>query len=400
MSEPDAPCDRQQLYDEVWTDPVTVVAERYGLSDVGLAKICRKLSIPVPTRGYWAKVKAGKKMRRIALPALQQAPGALLPRATLAKLSPEKSEVRSVARKKVAEVRKAVTDVPVPEALADPHPLVRAAAKRLRQRDGWTDERGLRYAPGEVLHLEVTKPSLDRALLLVDTVIKRLREISVSVRVDGEKGRTVLDREGTLLEFKLTEVVERSVHEETPAEKRALRRYWDSRARWNPEIPHPRVPRFDYHPTGRLMITVGDYPSRRWRDTARTELEKRLGQVVAGILILMDELRAKEAEQRRRREAHERAEARYRYLKDRRDREVARLEQLEEDVANWERASRLRAYADAVEREALSMGEAGPELQEWLAWVRAKADWLDPRIQVSDPILDAPEPQRPGYFYP
>ncbi|MFO8003794.1 hypothetical protein [Thioalkalivibrio sp.] len=34
--------------------------------------------------------------------------------------------------------------------------------------------------------------------------------------------------------------------------------------------------------------------------------------VVAGILILMDELRAKEAEQRRRREAHERAEARAR----------------------------------------------------------------------------------------
>ena len=68
MSEPDASFDRQKLYDEVWTDPVTVVAERYGLSDVGLAKICRKLSIPVPTRGYWAKVKAGKKMRRIALP--------------------------------------------------------------------------------------------------------------------------------------------------------------------------------------------------------------------------------------------------------------------------------------------------------------------------------------------
>ena len=143
MSEPDASFDRQKLYDEVWTDPVTVVAERYGLSDVGLAKICRKLSIPVPTRGYWAKVKAGKKMRRIALPVLPQAPEALLSRATLAKLSPEEREVRSVARKKAAEVRKAATDLPVPEALADPHLLVRAAAKRLRQRDGWTDERGL-----------------------------------------------------------------------------------------------------------------------------------------------------------------------------------------------------------------------------------------------------------------
>jgi hypothetical protein len=35
---------------------------------------------------------------------------------------------------------------------------------------------------------------------------------------------------------------------------------------------------------------------------------------------------------------------------------------------------------------------------DWLEWVRAKADWLDPLIQVSDPILDAPEPKRPSYW--
>jgi len=52
--------DRETLYNEVWTEPVTVVAQRYGLSDVGLAKICRSLTIPLPSRGYWAKIKAGK----------------------------------------------------------------------------------------------------------------------------------------------------------------------------------------------------------------------------------------------------------------------------------------------------------------------------------------------------
>jgi hypothetical protein len=30
---------------------VTVVAPRYGLSDVGLVKICKTLGIPVPLRG-------------------------------------------------------------------------------------------------------------------------------------------------------------------------------------------------------------------------------------------------------------------------------------------------------------------------------------------------------------
>jgi len=35
--------------------PVAKVAESFGLSDVGLAKICGRHRVPVPPRGYWAK---------------------------------------------------------------------------------------------------------------------------------------------------------------------------------------------------------------------------------------------------------------------------------------------------------------------------------------------------------
>ena len=31
---------REKLYDEVWAEPVKIVAQRYGVSDVGLAKTC------------------------------------------------------------------------------------------------------------------------------------------------------------------------------------------------------------------------------------------------------------------------------------------------------------------------------------------------------------------------
>jgi integrase len=51
--------DRKALYEEVWRDPMRIVAKRYGVSDVALAKTCRKLKIPVPGRGHWAKVAAG-----------------------------------------------------------------------------------------------------------------------------------------------------------------------------------------------------------------------------------------------------------------------------------------------------------------------------------------------------
>ena len=36
------------------------VATRFGISDVGLAKACRRANIPLPARGYWAKTQAGK----------------------------------------------------------------------------------------------------------------------------------------------------------------------------------------------------------------------------------------------------------------------------------------------------------------------------------------------------
>jgi hypothetical protein len=62
---------REQLYDEVWSEPVLTVARKYGLSDVGLAKVCKNLSIPSPGLGYWAKKAAGKYVgTRPPLPSL------------------------------------------------------------------------------------------------------------------------------------------------------------------------------------------------------------------------------------------------------------------------------------------------------------------------------------------
>ena len=38
--------DRDKLFAEVWAEPVQSVAKRYGLSDVGLKKLCSRLQIP------------------------------------------------------------------------------------------------------------------------------------------------------------------------------------------------------------------------------------------------------------------------------------------------------------------------------------------------------------------
>lgn len=59
---------RELLHELVWTAPVIEVARRLGVSDVGLAKLCRRAAIPIPTRGYWARVESGQQLPRPALP--------------------------------------------------------------------------------------------------------------------------------------------------------------------------------------------------------------------------------------------------------------------------------------------------------------------------------------------
>ena len=70
---------RSALHELVWTKPVRDVAKEFGISDVALAKRCRALKIPLPARGYWAKVAAGQKPRRPALPPFTERKRAVLP---------------------------------------------------------------------------------------------------------------------------------------------------------------------------------------------------------------------------------------------------------------------------------------------------------------------------------
>jgi hypothetical protein len=63
---------RQELLDRVWSTPVDTLAGEWGLSGRGLAKACARVNVPVPPRGYWARLKAGQRPRRPRLPSLKR----------------------------------------------------------------------------------------------------------------------------------------------------------------------------------------------------------------------------------------------------------------------------------------------------------------------------------------
>ena len=60
--------ERETLYQELWSYPAVMVAKTYGVSDVMIHKACKKLNVPTPPPGYWAKKKAGQNPPVIPLP--------------------------------------------------------------------------------------------------------------------------------------------------------------------------------------------------------------------------------------------------------------------------------------------------------------------------------------------
>jgi hypothetical protein len=63
---------RKELFNEVWTFPLTKLANKYAISDTGLRKICVKNNIPLPKSGHWSKAKYGKAPKQPKIPPIKE----------------------------------------------------------------------------------------------------------------------------------------------------------------------------------------------------------------------------------------------------------------------------------------------------------------------------------------
>ena len=126
--------DRKTLYEEIWKIPTAQLAKKYGITDVALSKICKKLNIPKPPRGYWARKSAGQQVGRQKLPKLrsgQPFEHHLEIRSGLTNSSEEKENDISSESKKIISKTKTLVPIHVSKALRNPHPLIQQAAEVL-----------------------------------------------------------------------------------------------------------------------------------------------------------------------------------------------------------------------------------------------------------------------------
>ncbi|MBV2132396.1 hypothetical protein KRX52_06215 [Pseudomonas sp. MAP12] len=369
--------DRARLQEEVWSAPLREVAPGYGLSDVGLKKLCARLQIPTPGRGYWAKLKAGKRVP--ARPELREYTG---PRGALLKptraaavpsSSPSSEPVDPRLQAILSYEQDPAHNVRVAERLSRPHPLVVKTRDALKKPAH--DQRGIPLPTEPALDLKVSTALLPRALRVADALLKALEQRGYRVTLDGRFVQVEILGISSSLSF--FEPTRRTRYVPSPEEIAK-----QARGQW------VYLPQWQYTPSGQLHVIADQGYSGKVVDTAKIPVEDQLNAFIlymarrAVQALLAREQRAiQEAELRRRREE---ALAR----KALQDAERERLQQVESDAQDWMRAEQLRDYLSAFEQHALWAGGLTEEQRAFLVWGRAKADWLDPLVVAGDELLD------------
>lgn len=155
---------REDLYEQVWREPMVAVAARFGVSSSYLGRVCRQLRVPRPRRGYWAKQKSGAKLPPPpSLPAarpgdpIEWTPGAAL-----------NDPIEDVGRDGVPRARKTTEHAIVRDARAHFQRAKEKGSDPLRP----TSHGYLRPWKQTLLDLIVSPALLDRALRIANEIIR------------------------------------------------------------------------------------------------------------------------------------------------------------------------------------------------------------------------------------
>jgi hypothetical protein len=375
--------DRNLLYEQVWADPVQTVAKSYGVSGVYLARICRQLSVPLPPRGYWAKVHAGKSPRRGRLPKLKKDEKETI--AVWRRSLPKRADVDYGAKLELP------ADVVVADELSEPHRLMAHTARRLarvKPSKGTVSGR-----PLGLLDVTVGPDSLDRAMRICDALVKGIEAIGLRLEITGpselkrdEWGRHLtehLDRvtraccNEEWITLALWEEVRRS--EDPKPEVKPRRTSWgDVYTPWQPTT-------YTYTPTGTLALQMTNISGlglrATWRDGKHQRLEDCVAPFIAHLGVAAQALKADRTEkERERQEAEAERKRREEELEQRRAAQE-RLDRLEGEAEAWREANLLRDYAkEALARldQVESPGDAEQVRRFELTWLLSYADRMDP----------------------
>lgn len=375
---------RKELFDKIWEKPITHVAKNYGVSDSAIIKVCKKMEIPRPLAGHWAKIKAGRVIKKPTLPKLSKTG---LDEYNLIGMPVKNgllNKAETVTHPLIKYELDAANIVTVEDNLAqdDRHKLYVRNVKSYNNAK-LSDNQHLEPRAKTHFDLSVTSLTVDRALLIMDALVKAFDKRGWSFKcVSDPKLRmitTILDEE---IEFCISEKLKRIDHVLTESEimdKKIHRYYWG--------------PKWDYISSGTLSlkITNGTWLINRssWNDGKVQRIEDVLNKFCISAIELSEAIKVDREKKRLdtiRREEERVQRERLRVL---REAEIKRREIFDKQSEAWNKAEELRRYINAVsnlEAEKFTIDDVDNSKSDWLGWANNYADHMDP-LKVADKTI-------------
>jgi hypothetical protein len=382
---------RRELFDLVWSKPVTKVAADLGISDVAVKKICDKHRIPVPGRGYWAKIAAGQQPRPATYREISSDPLLNRIHITGSPLNALPQEVLA-ARERAQQATQAPSP-PVQEQdttdTAILHPLATRHDAALRSAKVGSDQM-IRIGKTNLLHCMLALGSIGRVVTFVDRLAREVDQRGI--RLDPGENHLVAIAEGETIMITLSEGTDKVKHEPTEAEIDALET-WNvkaERARKRGDFlsgfDRPKIPEFEWVPNGRLSLLIdqsgyhSDGIRRKFADGSRQKLEAMVPDIAVGLITCAAARKVeREATERRQREWAEEA-ARRQELERRRNLESKRVEFLKLQMGVAEGARAVEAFvADYIAR--YGDDPEAPSSRAFIRWAQDYAARLRSTIE-------------------
>jgi hypothetical protein len=361
---------RKELHERVWSTPMRTVAQEFGISDVGLAKLCRRHEIPLPGRGYWARLQFGQKPERTSLPAITDP---RLESITIFRSEPKEQNVLTPEEKEQIPQIEVATNGPTT------HIFVGRIERNMTKSN--LDERGMLLAKsGSVVPVKVSPLALPRAMRLFDALFAATDKVGYKIEwhtpYNTQIKMTVLDEK---LTFFISESTNRREHQPTPEERARQKEH-----SWS------RPPQWDIIPNGFLRFTLSSceyqYTSHSWSDGKRRKLEDCLGEIFLACektarAVKQERLDRAEAERRRVEEQKRRAEEAARQAEY--DRKAKALKEL---AHSWEESKLIKDFTTALQATLAQPDvpeTVKEELQKIVEWGFDHADYVDPLTDLN-----------------
>lgn len=365
---------REELYELVWKDAIRTVAPSLGVSDVWLKKCCVAADIPVPDRGYWNKLHAGKPVVvRKLTPRPPGVPNVITfgpeprrsswpykPEVELAEPIPVEPHFAEPIEDVETRVAKAVGKVRLHRDLESPHPRIRHVQEEDEKRR--TKPKGIPY------RLQYSDPLFDspfeqRRLRLLNSVLLALTAAGYKCWLYDEDARS----SGVVIGSQKVSFL----------------------------LDHPTAKRDHEHryrtrkgPVDTLQFKLGA-TGKAWIDKPGDKLESHLTEIVVQTITggeaqlrsssqwayekaLEHRTEMEELLRKSREEANQRE--RERRLKAERDRRSGLLRM----ARDLRKANEIRALVDEVTRTRGGEGAEAEKVNKWATWALAVADRTDP----------------------